>query len=115
MELKKTLQMSVWLGEHQVKSEGSANFIKGVMNGTSRFVNASLFNAESDMSSYGYVKLGMADVSVTFVPPESLTIAELDMLNHELELVREKFHQAESALLGQISKLSALTFEGGEV
>ena len=109
MTFKKTETVTAWAMPHQSREHGGVSgFLAALASGASSLSHASFTNL--DMSSSGYIKIGTAQITVEFVPPESLTAAELEMLNKKLAELREQYHQAESAILSQISKLQALPF-----
>lgn len=57
------------------------------------------------------LKIGTAVVTVTLFPKEVLHANELAALNEKLQEVRAENQKRENAILDQISKLQALTFE----
>ena len=64
-----------------------------------------------DMSdSEGWTEVGIAEVSVTLHPHETVVAKELDGLKQQLEKVRAENHLRENAILDRISKLQAITY-----
>lgn len=61
-------------------------------------------------SSFG-PQIGTAVVTVTLYPANDIQAKELDRLNKQLQEVRAENQQRENAILDQISKLQALTFQ----
>lgn len=59
----------------------------------------------------GYTQIGTAVVTVTMYPANDIQAKELDRLNKQLQTVRAENQQRENAILDQISKLQALTFQ----
>jgi hypothetical protein len=69
-----------------------------------------------DMSdTEGWVEVGVATITVTFYPRDELVAKELDGLNTQLQKVRAENQQRENAILDRISKLQAITYDGGEL
>lgn len=58
-----------------------------------------------------YAQIGTAVVTVTLYPASEMHAKELAALNERLKTVRAENHQRERSILGQISKLQAITFE----
>lgn len=56
-------------------------------------------------------QIGTAVVTVTLYPANDIQAKELDRLNKQLQEVRAENQQRENAILDQISKLQALTFQ----
>jgi hypothetical protein len=68
-----------------------------------------------DMSDTdGWAEVGIATITVTFHPREELVSKELEGLNAQLQKVRADNMMRENAILDRISKLTAITYEGGE-
>jgi hypothetical protein len=59
----------------------------------------------------GYVEVGEATIEVTLHSSEVIAASQLDSLKAKLQEVRAENQQRENAILDQISKLQALTFE----
>lgn len=57
------------------------------------------------------LKIGTAVITVTLFPKDELHAKQLAQLNEKLQEVRAENQQRENAILDQISKLQALTFE----
>lgn len=55
--------------------------------------------------------LGTATVTVTFLPRDEMNAKQLAALNEKLQTVRAENQKRENAILDQISKLQALTYE----
>jgi len=63
----------------------------------------------------GYTHIGEAEVTVTLYSHDKMVQSSIDAFQKQLEKHRADAYMAEQAILEKISKLSALTFEGGEV
>ena len=59
----------------------------------------------------GWMLIGNATVTVDFLSDEEMAAQKLDALRAELQTVRAENQKRENAILDQISKLQALTFE----
>jgi hypothetical protein len=69
-----------------------------------------------DMScTEGWAEVGVATITVTFHNRDELVAKELDGLNTQLQKVRAENQQRENAILDRISKLQAITYDGGEL
>lgn len=64
-----------------------------------------------DMSDNGYIEVGIATITVEFYPREQIVAKQVDGLREQLRQHRIKAHQAEQAILEQISKLQALPLD----
>lgn len=62
-------------------------------------------------SSESTPQIGTAVVTVTLYPDNEMQAKELELLNEQLKSVRAENQQRENAILDQISKLTALTFQ----
>ena len=68
-----------------------------------------------DMSdSEGWTEVGIAEVSVTLHPHDTVVAKELDSLKAQLERVRAENHLRENAILDRISNLQAITYTPAE-
>jgi hypothetical protein len=72
------------------------------------YINHDMSDAE------GWVEVGVATITVTFHPREELVAKELEGLNTHLQKVRAENHMRENAILDRISKLQAITYDGGD-
>lgn len=69
-----------------------------------------------DMSgSDDWVEVGIATITVEFFPADKIVAKQVEGLHEQLRQHRIRAHEAEQAILSQISKLQALTFEGSVV
>ena len=63
----------------------------------------------SDMSDcYGWVEVGVATVTVEFFPSDQIVAKQVEELREQLRQHRIRAHEAEQAILAQISKLQAI-------
>jgi hypothetical protein len=60
-----------------------------------------------------YLLIGKATVTLELVKPEDLHGKQVEALRHKLQTMRAEHQKAQNALIDQISKLEALTYEGG--
>lgn len=67
--------------------------------------------AAHDMTESGWNEVGIAEVTITFHPIETVAAKELEALKKQLEKVRAENHVRENAILDRISKLQAITYE----
>jgi hypothetical protein len=68
-----------------------------------------------DMSGVDeWTEVGIAEITVTFYPHDTVVAKELDGLNAQLQKVRADNQQRENAILDRISKLQAITYEAPE-
>lgn len=90
-------------------------FMQGVQRGDRGYaINALAFSLH-DMSSCGYVKVGMATVEVEVLPAEELQSQQLAMLTAQLEKERAESQVKQNAILDRISKLQAIGYSSDEV
>jgi hypothetical protein len=61
-----------------------------------------------------WTEVGIAEITVTFYPRDTVVAKELDGLNTQLQKVRAENQQRENAILDRISKLQAITYEAPE-
>lgn len=61
-----------------------------------------------------WVEVGVAAITVTLHPKDDIVAKQLDGLNAQLQKVRAENQQRENAILDQISKLQAITYEAPE-
>jgi hypothetical protein len=59
-----------------------------------------------------YIRVGEADVTVRMIPKDEQTRMAVQALQTQLAEERVKWHQRQEAILAEISKLQALTFDG---
>ena len=57
-----------------------------------------------------WAEVGIAEITVTFYPRDTVVAKELKGLNTQLQKVRAENHMRENAILDRISKLQALEF-----
>lgn len=62
-----------------------------------------------------YSLIGTVEIIITLHSNDKIVQNQIEALNAKMEKNRADAHMAEQAILEKISKLSALTFEGGEV
>jgi hypothetical protein len=68
-----------------------------------------------DMSdAEDWAEIGVATISITLHPQDDIVSKELQGLNAQLQKVRAENMMRENAILDRISKLTAITYEGGE-
>ena len=67
------------------------------------------------LEGMGYVRMGNCTVTIELESQDAIVQAQIDALNKQLQQVRADAHVAENAILEKISKLQALTFDGGAV
>lgn len=111
---KITTDARVWIPKHVItKYTGSASdILRRVIAGQENLLeNSHVFNL--DMSSEGWIEVGRATIIADLVLPDSLTAAEVAILNQQIEELDRRHHEARTALLERVSKLQALTFDGG--
>lgn len=60
----------------------------------------------------GYPLIGKATITVELFKPEEIHGKQVEALRRQLQKMRAEHQQAQNALIDQISKLEALTFEG---
>lgn len=59
-----------------------------------------------------YILIGKATVTLELVTPEDLRGKQVEALRNKLQVMRAEHQKAQNALIDQISKLEALTYEG---
>lgn len=64
-----------------------------------------------DMSEHGYTLIGTGEVTATLFSRDQVVQAQIEALNKRLQAERAETQQRQQAILDQISKLQALTFE----
>lgn len=65
----------------------------------------------NDMSAVDeWTEVGIAEITVTFYPRDTVVDKELNGLNTQLQKVRAENQQRENAILDRISKLQALEY-----
>lgn len=75
-------------------------------------VEALAFYGAPDRDKFGeWVRAGEADVTVRLLPKDEQTRMAVSVLEAQLAEERVKWHQRQEAILAEISKLSALTFD----
>lgn len=68
-----------------------------------------------DMSSCEeWTEVGVAEITVTFYPRDTVVAKELEGLKAQLEKVRAENHMRENAILDRISKLQAIEYVEAE-
>lgn len=74
-----------------------------------------VIRAVNEMDTYsaerGWIVIGNATVTVDFFDKAEIKSQQMDALKAQLQTVRAENQQRENAILDQISKLQALTFE----
>jgi hypothetical protein len=75
----------------------------------------SMHYTDQDMSSSsGWVEVGVAIVTVTLHPRDTVVAAEVEGLKKQLEEVRAENYMRENAILDRISKLTAIEYREAE-
>lgn len=78
-----------------------------------RAVNNLICYGKPDMDKFAdYVRMGEADVTLRLIPKDEQTRLAVQALQTQLAEERVKWHQRQEAILAEISKLQALTFDG---
>jgi hypothetical protein len=72
--------------------------------GSLAFINHDMSDSED------WTEVGIAEVTVTFHPRETVVAKELEGLQAQLERVRADNHMRENVILDRISKLQAITY-----
>lgn len=67
--------------------------------------------APVDMSGSGWVQVGSADVTLTIASRDEAIAQAVSVLNAKLQEERAESQRRQQAILAQISKLQALTYE----
>lgn len=67
---------------------------------------------DKDKFGEGYVRVGEADVTVRLLPKDEQTRLAVQALQAQLDEERIKWHERQQAILAEISKLSAISFDG---
>lgn len=86
--------------------KGKYDSLESIVTGKER---PTIFSCESANEYFDYI--GRAECVVTIAPQDEIMAKQLESLNKQLQEQRAKAHRAEQAILEQISKLTALTFE----
>lgn len=66
----------------------------------------------SYFEAQGYPLIGKATITVELLKPEEIHGNQVAVLRQQLQTMRAEHQRAQNALISQISKLEALTFEG---
>lgn len=75
-------------------------------------VEALAFYGSPDREKFGeWVRAGEADITLRLLPKDEQTRLAVQLLQEQLAEERVKWHQRQEAILAEISKLQALTFE----
>jgi hypothetical protein len=83
--------------------------------GETQEIVSNLQYSNHDMSDVGgWAEIGVATISITLHPQDDIVSKELQGLNAQLQKVRADNMMRENAILDRISKLTAITYEGGE-
>jgi len=72
------------------------------------YINHDMSDAED------WTEVGVAAITVTLHPKDDIVSKELQGLSAQLQKVRAENMMRENAILDRISKLTAITYEGGE-
>lgn len=80
-----------------------------------RVVDRLMLYGEPDKNKFcDYIRIGEADVTLRLIPKDEQTRLAVQSLREQLAEERGKWHERQQAILAEISKLQALTFEGAE-
>jgi hypothetical protein len=76
-------------------------------------VNALTIYGSPDKKEFSeYIRVGEADVTVRLIPKDEQTKRMVQALQAQLDEERISWHARQQAILAEISKLQALTFDG---
>lgn len=71
------------------------------------------FYGSPDKEDFGnFIRVGEADVTVRLLPKDEQTRLAVQALQAQLDEERVKWHERQQAILAEISKLSAISFDG---
>jgi hypothetical protein len=105
-----TATVACWLSKHNQRS-----FTDAVERGDGvRTVGLTILYGSPDKKEFGsdYIRIGEADVTIRLIPKDEQTRLMVQALQTQLAEERVKWHQRQEAILAEISKLQALTFDG---
>lgn len=107
--IKITATRSVWLSPH----DKPASLLDAVSRGNHAAVCDMLtIYGNTDRESFcDYAKVGTAEVTIHLLPADQQTRAAVAALQAKLEQERAEWLRKQAAILAEISKLQALTYE----
>lgn len=104
-----TLRATV--GAYLPSSRNPADLLTALRRGDEKGAGAMLTYSPSDMTSYGWTRVGDAEVTITLAPHEEQVAQAVRTLQMQLQAERAESQQRQNAILERISKLQALTYE----
>ncbi len=108
--IKLTATANAFVSRYRAEEEGAASVLAGILAGDRSITD--LHFTPLDMTSSGWIKVGIATIHAELSPPESLTAAEIQSLEHQIAELDAQYQRARKALQGRISNLQALPFNG---
>ena len=99
---KFTKQMAVWISD----STDSAN-----LNAGSPDHHFNLFSPTTDMSAYGYIRAGSAEVEITMFEHDDIVVSAVESLRKQVQTVRADAEMKSRVLEDKIQQLLAITCE----
>ncbi|AEG94427.1 hypothetical protein [Ramlibacter tataouinensis] len=106
-----TATCAVWLCDVYTPHDLMAALAAGK---AGRVVEMLSFHGSPDKQEFGdgYVRMGDADITIRLLPQDEQVRMAVQSLQRQLEAERARFHERQQALLREIGKLQALTFDG---
>lgn len=89
------------------------HLVNALAKGDTALAGRAISPAVTDMTSHGWIKVGVAHITVDLLDPKDMQGEQLAALQAQLQKERADSQMRQNAILEQISKLQALEWEGG--